>query len=97
MPDFGLPDYSSPGVFSVCQGQSRQRRCEASFTYTGDYRIIQATIQHIFLATSVTKMLDHNITPRFYIFLTISPVPYLFECCFFLPMKNVSDYDINNE
>ena len=59
MPD-GLLDYSLPGAFYVCQGQSRQRRCEASFTYTEDSGIIQATIHRIFLATNVTKKLDHN-------------------------------------
>lgn len=48
------------GAFSVCQGQSRQRRCEASFTYTVDSCIIQVTIQCIFLAIYVTKKLDHN-------------------------------------
>lgn len=35
-------------------------RCEASFTYTEDFGIIQVTIQRIFLATNVTKKLDHN-------------------------------------
>ena len=62
MPD-GLLDYSLPGAFYVCQGQSRQRRCEASFTYTEDSGIIQATIHRIFLATNVTKKLDHNKPP----------------------------------
>ena len=41
----GLLDYSSPEAFSVRQGQGRQRRCEASFTYTGNFGIIQTTIQ----------------------------------------------------